>query len=186
MHHQQAKLEKPERIKELNPAETLKRIGFKEDHVLCDIGAGSGVFTVPAARVTKNKVYALDIDEKLLQVIGEKAEKEFLNNIELIKVEGYSFKLPERIADLVLMVAVLHEIENRDLFLAVAKRIMKSDGKLAVIEYHGWETPNGPKLDHRISKDEITNQLNKAGFEVCQDFDLGENFNCLVFKLAEA
>lgn len=183
MNHKQEKLEAPERIKELNPAATLMRIGLKENDVLCDIGAGTGVFTVPAARITKNKVYGLDNDKDMLRIIKQKAETECLKNVELIKVEDEHFSLPDYIADIVLMVTVLHEIENSQEFLAEAKRILKNGGKIAVIEFHKWQTPKGPPPGHRISKKEIISRLYNAGFAVWEDFDLGENYNCLIFKL---
>jgi len=68
MDNKQMKFENPVRIKELKPIETLIRIGLKENHVVCDIGAGSGIFTIPASMITKNKVYALEINDAMLSI----------------------------------------------------------------------------------------------------------------------
>ena len=48
------KLERAERIQELNPPETLKRIGLMPGNTFCDIRAGTGIFTFAAAELTEN------------------------------------------------------------------------------------------------------------------------------------
>jgi len=63
MDHKQNKLENLESIAELSPKETLLRIGLGEQDIICDIGAGSGIFTIPAARITKNTAFALEIND---------------------------------------------------------------------------------------------------------------------------
>jgi precorrin-6B methylase 2 len=75
------RFENPERIKELNPAKTLKRIGLKNGDIICDIGAGSGIFYIPAAKLTSNLVYSLEINDEMLKIIDEKARKEGLSTL---------------------------------------------------------------------------------------------------------
>lgn len=182
MQNKQLKLENPRRLAELNPTETLMRIGLLDNHTVCDIGAGSGIFTLPAARLTKNKVYALEISAEMLSVIGDKAQAEGATNIELAKVKGDHFDLADHSIDLALMVTVLHEIEDKAVMLAEINRILKDTGRLAIIEFHKQETPMGPSLSHRISQAETIDTLNCAGFVKFDSFDLGDNFYCVVFK----
>ncbi len=87
-HSKQIKLENQIRVNELDPFGTLKRIDIDSNDVICDIGAGSGIFTVPAAKLTRNQVYALETDHEMLEIIKEKAKNEGLANINLIQVEG--------------------------------------------------------------------------------------------------
>mgnify|MGYP001280997301 FL=1 len=77
------KLKNPARVNELAPAETLKKSGLGDNDVFCDIGAGVGVFTIPAAMITRNKVYALDINDESLEVVRSITEKEKLKNLVL-------------------------------------------------------------------------------------------------------
>lgn len=181
MQIKQIKLENPLRLAELNPTETLKRIGLLANYSLCDIGAGSGIFTLPAASITRNKVYALEISDEMLTIIGAKAQAEGRDNIELVKVKGDHFALEDHLVDIVLLVTVLHEIENITALLEELQRIVKDNGKIAVIEFHKRVTPMGPPIDHRMGKEDTVANLKKAGFIVCEDFDLGDNFYCLVF-----
>lgn len=175
------KLENPLRLMELNPALTLEKIGFLEDQTLCDIGAGTGIFTIPGANITKEKVYALEISDDMLSIIKDKIMEKGLGNIQLVKVKDDSFDLPSSSIDLALMVTVLHEIEEKKNLLREVKRILKTEGRLAIIEFHKEKTPMGPPVDHRISKEETIEVLRDAGFREINSFDLGANFYCMVF-----
>ena len=182
MNNKQMKLESPVRIQELNPIETLKKIGLQEDHTLCDIGAGSGLFTIPAAKLTTQKVYALEINDEMLSIIREKAKTQGLTNIETIKVTGDHLDIVDNSIDIALLVTVLHEIQNKTILIEEIKRLLKDNGKIAVLEFHKRETPMGPPVNHRLGKDETTALLTKAGFVFDLDFDLGDNYYCLVFQ----
>jgi Methylase involved in ubiquinone/menaquinone biosynthesis len=178
----QSKLENTARLAELNPHETLKRIGLKRGDAVCDIGAGSGIFTIAAAKLTDNTVYALDINEELLQVIREKANNEKLGNVLAFKVNGFSYDIAGGSVDIAVMVTVLHEIEEKDELLTEIKRILKKNGKLAVIEFHKTKTPLGPPEDDRVSREEVLSLCQKHGFMMEDSFDLGVNLYCFVFN----
>lgn len=96
MDHKQNKLGNPERLAELSPKATLMRIGLGEQDIICDIGAGSGIFTIPAARITKNIVYAMEINDEFLEVIKEKAATQNLPNIVTMKVTGDHYDIQQR------------------------------------------------------------------------------------------
>ena len=181
-HSKQIKLENQIRVNELDPFGTLKRIDIDQNDVICDIGAGSGIFTVPAAKLTRNQVYALETDREMLEIIKEKAKNEGLVNINLIQVEGDNIQISDKSVDLVLLVTVLHEIENRNVFLNEMKRALKTDGRIMLIEFFKHETPFGPPVPHRISREEVTMAMDEAGFLNSMEFALGDNFYCIVFK----
>lgn len=181
MNHKQQKFENPVRLEELKPLETLKRIGFHDGMTLCDIGAGTGIFTLPAAEISGEKVYALEISDDMLDILREKVEAGGMENIQLIKVHSETLEVETGGIDVALMVTVFHEIEEKTVMLAEVNRMLKADGRFAIIEFHKRATPMGPELDHRISKGETQEELTRAGFVQVEDMDLGENFYCLVF-----
>lgn len=183
MSHKQNKLENPERLAELSPQETLKKIGINEHDVICDIGAGSGIFTIPAAKVTNNTVYALDINNELLEIIKQKAKREKLSNIKTMKVIGDYYDIEADTVDFVILVTVLHEIENKDLILTEIKRIIKSAGKLAIVEFQKQQTRMGPPVSKRIGKGEISTLCSNYGFTQIDEFYLGNNFYCIVLNI---
>ena len=181
MKHSQNKFEKQERILELNPEGTLKKIGLGENDVVFDIGAGSGVFTIPAAKITNNFVYALEINDEFIEIIKEKANSEKLLNIKTMKVSDNHYDIGANLVDVAILVTVFHEIKNRESLLCELKRIIKSTGKIAIIEFRKKQTPMGPPVEHRIGKDEITTIFSGYGFNVSDEFDLGDNLYCIVF-----
>lgn len=182
MSRKQSKLENPRRLVELKPEITLKKIGLGESDVLCDIGAGSGVFTIPAAKITNNSVIALEISDELLEIIKEKAKSQNLSHISTIKVTDDQYDIEEETVDFVILVTVLHEIEKKDALLSEIKRILKSTGKLAIIEFHKQQTPMGPPVSHRIGKEEVVTICGGYGFNVFDEFDLGDNFYCILLN----
>jgi ubiquinone/menaquinone biosynthesis C-methylase UbiE len=183
MQNMQSKLENPIRLAELKPEDTLRKIGLQDNQIVCDIGAGSGIFTIPAAQITRKKVYAVDINDEMLSIISGKATAEGITNIELIKVKDDHYQIMDHSVDIALMVTVLHEINNPSEVIAEIKRILKNNGKIAVIEFHKRETKMGPPIEHRLGKDEVQEMLRAAGFIVQEEFDLGNNLYCMVFKL---
>ena len=69
-------LENPARKEELSPEKLLSLIPIKETDTVLDFGAGTGYFTIPAAKAVKGKVYALDLDAEMLEFIKAKALEE--------------------------------------------------------------------------------------------------------------
>lgn len=164
----------------------MGKIGLGENDLVVDIGAGSGVFTIPAAKLTNNFVYALDINSEFLKIIDEKAKQEGLHNIVTMKSEiGKNYKLKKNIADIVLLVTVLHEVEDKDGLLSEIKRIIKNGGTLAIIEFHKRETAMGPPVSQRISREEIVSLCSKYGFELSNEINLGNNLYCIWGRLTK-
>lgn len=176
------KLENPDRLLELSPSDTLERIGLKNGNILCDIGAGTGIFSIAAAKITENTVYAVDINDELIALILKKAQDEKLDNLKTLKVSGNQYGIEAGTIDVVLLVTVFHELDDKDAIIEEIKRIGKRDSMVAIIEFHDKETPFGPPVSHRLGKDTVSTIFDGHGFIKTMDFDLGANFYCLLFK----
>jgi len=180
MKHKQQKLENPLRLEELNPSATLSRIGLTVKSTVADIGAGSGIFTLPAARTSCVLVYALETDREMLKLIDAKARSGGLTNIIGINVDDNYLDLGDKCVDIVLMVTVLHELVDQPGMLREARRIMKEQARLAIVEFHPGNTPNGPPPEIRLAKEDVYAMLDQIGLAIADDFDLGENMYCVV------
>ncbi|MDD2533135.1 MAG: class I SAM-dependent methyltransferase [Eubacteriales bacterium] len=182
--HTPSKLDNPVRAAELNPETTLRRIGYTAGQVLCDIGAGSGLFTLPAAHIaakTNTPVIALDINNDMLEAIRQRATDQGLTNVDLRLVTDTHLPVDSTSADHALLVTVLHEIIDYPLFLQEIHRLLKSTGRLTVIEFHHLETPYGPSIDHRLASETVIARCLTEGFLVADEFNLGPNFYTVVF-----
>jgi ubiquinone/menaquinone biosynthesis C-methylase UbiE len=180
------KLENPARVAELRPAETLRRIGLTESGVLCDIGAGTGLFTLAAAAITHGAVYALDINGDMLDIIARRAAETGADNIHCVPVTGAGFDLSPGTIDIALMCTVLHEVPDKPGFLSDAAALLKPQGRLAVIEFHARQTPMGPPIPRRIGQPELLAIADAAGLTAVDTYSLGDNFYCAVMTASHS
>ena len=104
-------LESKQRERILPPEVLIDEMPIHENHTLLDIGAGSGFFTIPMAKKTKEIVYALDFDSRMLNVISEKAIKEDLQNIKLIESTIEALSLEDESIDFIMASLIQHEEE---------------------------------------------------------------------------
>lgn len=167
------KLDTPLRRWFLPPARTLKLLGLEGDELLADIGAGTGYYSIPLAKMMPhNKVYALDISEEMLRELQKKAERLGITNIVTIQTDEYNLKLPDETITFALAAYVLHEIEDKERFLIETRRILKRDGRFAVVEWERKPTISGPPLFCRIRQYDARKLLEKAGFHVLAEYKI--------------
>src|SRR5690606_26936472 len=81
-------LENPARKDELSPEKLFKLIPLNETDTVLDFGAGSGYFTIPAAKAVTENVYALDMDAEMLGIIETKALDAEIGNIIPVHTDG--------------------------------------------------------------------------------------------------
>lgn len=158
-------LNSEERSKILPPEEILNFIGLCKDQVFVDIGAGAGFFTIPASRIVgeNGRVIAIDISEQMLSLIREKINEKH-RNVELMNSNAEQLNLPDSFADHILMSNVLHEIENKTKALKEAYRILKHNGKIAVLDWEKIPQGFGPPIEDRVSSNEVFHFLEGNGF----------------------
>ena len=101
-------LEDPSRDGWQKPHEVVMALNLKPTDTIADIGAGTGYFARRFANHAA-KVYAVDIDRKLLAV----AEKDAPPNLKTVLAAPDDPRLPEHSVDIIFFCDVLHHIENR-------------------------------------------------------------------------
>lgn len=117
----------------------IERSGVKPGMKVLEVGAGSGAYTTFVARAVgpEGKVYALDIQAKMLDRLQSKLvrpENQDIKNIELIQASAYQLPVDDGALDLVYMITVLPEIPDRHRALLEVHRVLKPDGTLALTE----------------------------------------------------
>lgn len=160
------KLESPRRREMLPPEEVLKLFNLTPGTIMADIGCGIGYFTFPAARLLgpEGKVYALDICTIMLAEITAKQHQEGVINIETVLTGEYDLRLMAESVNIGFMCNVLHEIEDQDRFLKEIHRILKSKGRLLIIEWQKKSGNWGPPEEERIAEQDMIGRLEKNGF----------------------
>jgi ubiquinone/menaquinone biosynthesis C-methylase UbiE len=152
-----------------DPESTLKKLGLTSAcQNVVDFGCGYGTFTIPAARIASGVVYALDIEPEMAQRTRCKAEEAGLKNVEVRQrdfvAEGSG--LPDASVDYVMLFNLLHA-EERTKLLEEAWRVLKVEGKLAIIHWnHDPTTPRGPSMDIRPRPEDCRAWAEQIGFEL--------------------
>jgi len=182
MNNKIEKLDNPRRVEELNPAKTLERIGVKSYSDILDYGAGSGIFSIAAAHLTKGTVYAYDIDEFSLETINQKAEEENISSIVLLNSQRLREISDKILVDFVLLSTVYHEIVDKEALFGDIKKVLKKDGRTAVIEFQNIATPMGPPVEKRVGLKMLQEDFSAHGFKVADNALLGDNFYLAVFE----
>jgi len=142
----------------------MEELNIGADDIVADLGAGTGFFTIPAAKRTNKKVYALDIEPKMLDLLKENAEAEGLENIVYVESDLDEIKLADQSVNKVVISHVMHEVPSIEQTLNEIKRILQAHGQVFVVEWEAIETESGPPLHIRIPSSEMVNKLETAGF----------------------
>jgi ubiquinone/menaquinone biosynthesis C-methylase UbiE len=122
-----------------NPSKVLLDLGIKAGQVVLDFGCGSGTYTIPAAKLVGNggRIYALDLNSDSLDRMEKRANQEGLANIVRIDASGEGdIPLENGSIDVILLIDVVHLIENRETLFDEAYRILKRDGLFIVYPMH--------------------------------------------------
>lgn len=149
----------------LPPDKIIGHLNIKSNDTIADLGAGNGYFAIPMAK-NAERVYAVDIEPKMLNMLKENAEQEQLRNIRYVESDLDQIQLDDNLVNSVMISLVLHEVPNIDKTLSEIKRILKPDGQMLVIEWEAIQTESGPPLHHRISSNEMVTILKRNGFDV--------------------
>ncbi len=159
------KLNNPERFDRENPDVIWKELELTDPRVLVDIGAGTGFFAVPFARKGPAiTVHACDLQDEMLAWLREHIPGDLRGRIIPVKMEERSVPLPDGIADLVYMINLHHELEDRSAIMRECFRLLKPGGTVMAIDWKKSETPSGPPQEIRVTEEEIVSDMKAAEF----------------------
>ncbi len=166
-------LEGPRRVASMKMDETLADLALKPGMIVADIGAGSGLFSRPIAKAVapSGKVYAVDIQQDLLDYIDKRDQEEHISNVRTVLGAFEDPKLPERDVDLAFINDVLHHIEKRAAYLKALGGYLKPSGRIAIIEMNKDDpnTPHRNQPELLVSRDEIMSWMSDAGFKLVEE-----------------
>jgi ubiquinone/menaquinone biosynthesis C-methylase UbiE len=156
----------PARIQGLKIAEVMAKIALKPGQIVADIGAGSGTFSIQFSRSVKpgGKVYAVEVDEKLIEHILSEATEQGVVNIEGIHGEYDDPSLPEEV-DVAFIHDVLHHIEHRDVYLKNLAKYLKPAGRVAIIDYKPGQGGHASDPALQVSQEQATAWMAAAGLK---------------------
>lgn len=185
MGHQAADwLERPEREAEERSARLLEQLALKPGDVVADIGCGTGYHVRRMApRVNPGgRVYGVDIQPEMLELLGQGTRKAGLTNVVPVLGTITDPRLPADSIDLVLLVDVYHEFDHpREMMLAI-RRALKPGGRVVLVEFRA-EDPRVPiKRLHKMSEAQARREMAAVPLEWVETMGVLPWQHILVFR----
>ncbi|QQE79807.1 class I SAM-dependent methyltransferase [Alicyclobacillus sp. SO9] len=159
-------LDSPERRKMMPAEPLLSALPVTKQDVIVDLGAGTGYFSIPAAKLTRETVYAVDVEPKMLEALKENVQTQNVSNVVPMTGAIENIPLEDDTADLIIASLVLHSVNPISDGLQEIRRVLKDGGKLLCLDWEPKESPMGPPLEVRVSSSNMEEALQKAGFGI--------------------
>ena len=148
------RMDRPERVANLNVDEVITKLQLEPGDVVADIGSGSGAFSIPMARAIAptGTLYAVDIDQAMIDFVANRATSEGLSNVRPVLGEYDDPKLPVQDVDVAFFHRVLHMIENRQAYINAVATYLKPDGRIVIIDRNP-EEPLRDRIDVTVASE---------------------------------
>ena len=167
-------LENPQRIAGLKIEDVVARLRLKPGNVVADIGAGSGAFegALAAAVAPGGTVYAVDIEQGLLDHIARRAKDLGVANVRVVLGKYTDPAMPVRNVDVALIYDVLHHIDARAEYLKNLAGYIAPGGRIAVVDFLPGRGGHVNQPELQISKEQAASWMAGAGLKPVEDLDL--------------
>lgn len=171
----------------IKPEQIVKTFGLMPGMIVVDFGCGAGHYPLLMSGLVGSKglIYAVDIQKDLLESVKKQANKQGIENLEIIQADlerPETMLLKQGIADFILVSNILFQIGHKNLLVETARRLLKQGGRLAVID---WKKEDdfklGPRHEYKISKEETMAFFLQNGFKVENEFPAGEHHYGIMF-----
>jgi ubiquinone/menaquinone biosynthesis C-methylase UbiE len=145
----------------------MDTLGILPGKGVADIGAGSGWFTIRAARRVgpAGTVYAVDINPEAISYIDRRVHRESVGNVKTILSKTDDPMLPKDAIDAVLLLKTYHEVANPIVLLENLRPALKPGARLGIIDRNG----NG--TNHGVSRDVVVKEAERAGYRLLATYD---------------
>lgn len=150
-----------------------EELRLKTGMSVCDMGSGNGYHTLPMAEAVggTGRVYAVDVQPEMIVMLNERIAEKAITNIEPIIGEVDDPKLPPNSCDLILLVDVYHEFSHPEAMLTGMKKALKPGGQIVLVEFRAEDDSVPIKPEHKMSKAQITKEMNANGLKLAREFD---------------
>jgi ubiquinone/menaquinone biosynthesis C-methylase UbiE len=166
-----AEQESPNRAAWQKPEQVLDALSIMPGQTVCDIGAGPGYFALRVAKRVgpEGRVFAVDVEPKILGVLRARVEKAAARNVTPVLGLANDPLLPPRSCDLVLVVDAYHHFPDRPTYLTRLAALLRPGARLVNVDWHKRQTAIGPEQSHRIGREEFLGDAEKAGLRLAAE-----------------
>ncbi len=157
-----------------NPQTVLQVLGVLPGMTVLDLCCGDGYFTAPLAKLVTGKVYALDLDEIMIEMAKAEVAGQGASVRKWIRADARDIAahLTEKL-DYVLMANTFHGVPDQPDLAGAVHSVLAPRGLFAIVN---WEArpreqttvlgqPRGPKTEMRMAPAEVATIVEAHGFK---------------------
>lgn len=169
-----ATLENPSRVGGLKIDDVVSRLRIRSGSSVADIGAGAGAFegALSAAVGPTGAVYAVDIEQGLLDHIATRAKTLGLANVRVVLGRYTDPALPARNIETALIYDVLHHIQDRQTYLKNLAGYLAPGGRVAVVDFIPGKGGHAKDAEQQISQQQTDAWMAAAGLKPAEEITL--------------
>ena len=164
------------------PDKVIAALDLHPGEVVADLGSGGGYFTFKLARAVapSGKIYAVDVDKDMIELVAKRLKGESGNNVETILATATDPLLPQTGVDLIFTVNTYHHIADRLAYFANARKYLRPAGRIAIIDLDRRAWLEG-LLGHYTPSETIKREMEQAGYALQQQLDFLDRQSFLIF-----
>lgn len=166
------------------PDKVVASLQINPGDTVADLGSGGGYFTFRLADAVGENgiVYAVDVDQGLLDYVDKTAVEKGYVNIKTVRATKEESGLTANNVDLIFICNTFHHLHHREQYFRNLRQALKSNGRVAIIEFtSGWLNSIG----HGTPTEEIIDEMQQAGYQLQTEYDFLQKQNFLVFRAAD-
>ncbi len=159
------------------PDEVVKALALGPGQSACDVGSGPGYFTQRLSRAVgeSGRVWAVDVEPALLAALRDRLAAAGLRNVTPVLAVPDDPLLPPGSCDVVLVVNTYHHFPEGPAYLRRLAAALRPGGRIVNVDFEKRETPMGPPVARRVSREDFRRDAEAAGLEVLTEPELLEH-----------
>jgi len=172
----------------INREQIIAKAQIVEGMKVADLGCGNlGYFIIPIAKLLgqDGKAYAVDILNSALDAVHNQAKLEGVTNLEPVRTnleKVGATNIPADSLDLAMLINVLFQNKNYKDIMAEAVRLIKTGGRLLVVDWKKTGAPFGPSVEQRIEPMTVKTIAQELNLNLIEETEFGDYFWGLIFE----
>jgi predicted methyltransferase len=164
--HWEKVFDDPARASWQQPDAIVQALALAPGMVVADVGAGTGYLerVLSQAVGPRGVVYAVEVEPTLVTHLRERAERESTANVIPVLGSTDAPRLPAGRVDRILLLDTYHHIDGRVAYFQRLRTALAPGGRVVVVDWEKRQDTIGPELAHRLPREQVTDEMQRAGY----------------------